>query len=215
MNKNKDKGFIKHVPNILTVARLVFTTVFFWMLFHSDNIADQSRTLFLDIAFVFFVITGLTDIADGYLARKFEVTSKFGRIVDPLADKYLVVGSFICFAFIGEPQLFPEIISPIAHKIIHWSIVVILISREVSVTMIRQWAESHNINFGASVYGKLKMFTQSFGIGTVLVKMTHVQTATWGYWFTAITFTIMVLATVISGAESIIRVVNAKKKMKL
>ena len=78
----------------------------------------------------------------------------------------------------------------------------ILIAREAYVTILRQWAEARGINFAATASGKFKMLTQSFAIGTVLIKMAHVQTATWGYWFTAITYVVMVSATVYSGLRA-------------
>jgi phosphatidylglycerophosphate synthase len=58
------------------------------------------------------------------------------------------------------------------------------------------------VSFGAVFSGKLKMFIQSFAIGTVVIKMAHVQTATWGYWFTVITYLIMLLVTVVSGIHA-------------
>jgi phosphatidylglycerophosphate synthase len=59
---------------------------------------------YLDIAFILFVVAGLTDIVDGTIARKLNVASKFGRMLDPLADKVLVCGAFICFAIIYYRQ---------------------------------------------------------------------------------------------------------------
>lgn len=189
---------VRHVPNALTLARLVLTVIFLGMILYSPQ-ASQ-RTTLLDGAFVLFIIAALSDIADGIIARRYNVTSKFGRIVDPLADKVLVCGAFICFAIIGEPRLFT--FSPLTHRFIHWGVVGILILREAYVTILRQWAESHGINFAATASGKFKMLTQSFAIGTVLVKMGHVQTATWGYWFTTVTYAVMVTATVVSGLRS-------------
>ena len=55
------------------------------------------------------------------------------------------------------------------------------------------------MNFAATASGKIKMLLQSFAIGTVLVKMAHVPTATWGYYFTTIIFIAMVVATIVSG----------------
>ena len=189
---------IRHIPNALTVGRLIMTVVLLALVLMSPEADNHTRLL--DIAFVLFVVAGLTDIVDGWMARRYEVTSKFGRIVDPLADKVLVCGSFICFAIIGEPRLFS--LSDRMHAIIHWSVVVILLSREIYVTVLRQWAESKGINFAATASGKLKMFFQSFSIGTVLVKAGHLPTATWGYWFTSIVFTLMVVTTVYSGLRA-------------
>jgi CDP-diacylglycerol--glycerol-3-phosphate 3-phosphatidyltransferase len=191
---------LKLIPNILTVARFVLTVVFLIMVLYAPRYYDQGEKAFpgfLDVAFILFVITGLTDVIDGPIARKLGVVSKFGRMVDPLADKVLVCGAFICFAVIGQPMLFnwPDA----ALAAIHWSVAAVIILREVYVTILRHIAEARGINFAATASGKIKMFLQSFAIGTVLVKMAHVQTAGWGYWFTAITFAIMLTATVVSG----------------
>ena len=100
---------LRHIPNILTMGRLVLTVVFLIMILMAPKYyADGERPFpgFLDVAFILFVVAGLTDIADGIAARRLNVTSKFGRMVDPLADKILVCGAFTCFALIGEPKLF-------------------------------------------------------------------------------------------------------------
>jgi len=186
---------LKFIPNILTFSRLLLTVIFLIMVLYSPRVADKA--LFLDIAFVLFVVAGLTDIVDGIVARRLNVTSKFGRMVDPLVDKVLVCGSFICFALIQEPKLFH--FSPVTLTAIHWSVAAILIAREAYVTVLRHIAEARGINFAATISGKFKMFTQSFAIGTVLIKMAHVQAATWGYYFTTVTFLIMLTVTIVSG----------------
>jgi CDP-diacylglycerol--glycerol-3-phosphate 3-phosphatidyltransferase len=186
---------LRFIPNILTFSRLLLTVIFLIMVLYSPKVANQA--LFLDVAFVLFVVAGLTDMVDGIVARRLNVTSKFGRMIDPLVDKVLVCGSFICFAIIQEPKLFN--FSPTMLTAIHWSVAAILIAREAYVTVLRHIAEARGINFAASVSGKVKMFTQSFAIGTVLIKMAHVQAATWGYWFTTVTFIVMLTVTVISG----------------
>ena len=191
---------LRLIPNILTFGRLVLTIIFLIMVLYAPPRYAQGELPFpdyLDIAFILFVIAGLTDMIDGTVARRLNVTSKFGRMVDPLADKVLVCGSFICFAIIGEPKLFN--FSPVVLSIIHWSVAGILIAREVYVTVLRHVAEARGISFAATVSGKVKMFLQSFAIGTVIIKIAHAQTDTWGYWFTTVTFVIMLAVTVISG----------------
>lgn len=189
---------VRLIPNILTFSRLVLTVVFLIMTLYSPYVVNKS--FFLDIAFVLFVIAGLTDIIDGIVARKLDVTSKFGRMMDPLFDKVLVCGAFVCFAIIGEPKLFGLGTGILAA--IHWSVAGILIAREAYVTALRHIAEARGVNFAATVSGKVKMFSQSFAIGTVIIKMGHVQTAMWGYWFTTVTFAIMLAVTVISGIRA-------------
>ena len=186
---------LKHIPNILTLGRLVLTVLFLIMLLYSPYIQDNS--FFLDIAFIIFVVAGLTDLVDGAIARRLNVASKFGRMMDPLADKVLVCGAFICFAIIGEPKLWG--LDKTALALIQWSVAGILIAREVYVTVLRHIAEARGISFAATASGKIKMFLQSFAIGTVVVKMAHAQTATWAYWFTTVTFALMIIVTVVSG----------------
>jgi len=190
---------LRYIPNILTLGRLVLTIVFLVMIllappYYADG--DVPFPGFLDVAFILFVIAGLTDIADGIAARRLKVTSKFGRMVDPLADKVLVCGAFICFAIIGQPKLFD--LGPGVLTAIHWSVAGILTAREVYVTVLRHIAESRGVNFAATISGKI----QSFAIGTVIIKMAHVQTAAWGYWFATVVFTLMLVVTVISGIRA-------------
>jgi len=202
---------LKLIPNILTFGRLVLTIIFLIMILYSPPIYAQGELPFpdfLDIAFILLCIAGITDVIDGIVARKFNVTSKFGRMVDPLADKALVCGAFVCFAIIGEPKLFN--LPDVTLRIIHWSVAAILILREVYVTVLRHIAEARGINFAATISGKIKMFLQTFAIGTVIIKIAHVQTATWGYWFTTVTFALMLIVTIISGLKATQR--NAWKK---
>ena len=194
---------LKLLPNILTLGRFVLTVIFLIMILLAPARYAQGELPFpdfLDIAFILFVIAGLTDMVDGTIARKLGVTSKFGRMMDPLADKALVCGSFICFAIIGQPKLFG--LPDTTMSIIQWAVAGIIIFREAYVTILRHIAEAKGINFAATVSGKIKMFLQSFAIGTVVIRMAHVQTAAWGYWFTTITFAIMLAVTVFSGIRA-------------
>ncbi len=191
---------LKLIPNILTFGRLVLTVVFLIMILYSPPPDAENRAIFLDIAFAIFVVASLTDMVDGAIARRLNVVSKLGRMIDPLADKVLVCGAFICFAIIGEPKLFG--FSPGALAAVQWSVAGILTLREVYVTVLRHIAEARGVNFAATVSGKVKMFLQSFAIGTVIIKMAHVQTAEWGYWFTTIVFILMLTITVVSGIRA-------------
>jgi CDP-diacylglycerol--glycerol-3-phosphate 3-phosphatidyltransferase len=186
---------VKFIPNILTFTRFALTFVFLGMILYSTSATN--KPFFLDIAFVLFVIAELTDIVDGKIARKFKVGSKLGRMTDPLADKILVCGAFVCFAIIGEPRLFGFSRGALAAT--HWTVAGILIIREAYVTIIRHITEARGLVFPAVATGKVKGVLQAFAIGTVIIKMAHVQTATWGYWFTTVTFVLMLAFTVISG----------------
>ena len=195
LSRGKLVTMVRAIPNMLTFGRLVLTIVVLIMILWSPYVPN--RPPFLDVAFVLFVIAGLTDIVDGIVARRLNVTSKFGRMVDPLFDKILICGAFVCFAIIGEPKLFGLGRGPLAA--IHWSVAGILSLREVYVTTLRHIAEARGVNFSAVISGKVKMFVQSFAIGTVMIKMAHVQTAEWGYWFTTVVIIITLAVTVATG----------------
>jgi CDP-diacylglycerol--glycerol-3-phosphate 3-phosphatidyltransferase len=165
---------------------------------------DMSFPGYLDIAFIIFVIAGLTDMFDGLVARKLNVASKFGRMVDPLADKILICGSFVIFALIGQPKLFE--FTKAQNAAIQWGFAAVIIAREAFVTILRHYSEARGIKFPATFSGKIKMFVQAFTVGTVIIKMAHVQTALWGYWFTTITYLVTVIITVVSGFLSIRKV---------
>ncbi len=191
---------LKVIPNILTLGRFVLTVVFLVMILFSGNPGVTNKSLFLDIAFVIFVTAGVTDMIDGAIARKLNVVSRFGRMMDPLADKALVCGAFICFAIINEPKLFEVSLQKLS--IMQWSVAAVLVLREVYVTALRHTAEARGINFAATFSGKIKMFLQSFAIGTIVIKMAHVPTAAWGHWFTTITLLIMLTVTLVSGIRA-------------
>ena len=194
---------VRFIPNILTMGRLVLTVVFLIMILLAPRYYADGEVPFLgflDVAFIIFIVAALTDIADGIAARRLNVTSKFGRMVDPLADKILVCGAFLCFAIVGEPKLFN--LGPVALAIIQWGTLGILAAREICVTILRHLAEARGINFAATKSGKIKMFLQSFAIGTVVMKMAHVQDAAWGYWFTSVVFIAMLVMTIVSGIRA-------------
>jgi CDP-diacylglycerol--glycerol-3-phosphate 3-phosphatidyltransferase len=204
MTGSKQNNIIRHIPNILTVARLVMTAVILGMILYAPTLGQEKPAGILLAAFVLFVIAGLTDIVDGYIARQCNATSKFGRMVDPLADKFLVCGAFLCFAIVGQPIFanfnFPEWL---LHTI-QWGTAAILLLREVVVQTLRQIAEARGINFGAVVWGKIKMFLQSFGIGTVLIGWAYVSRP-WGDWFTLVVYILMAFFTVYSGIKALKR----------
>ena len=203
MDTKGGNRLVRLVPNGLTFARLILTLVFLAMVLYAPRTGEAKPATFLMIAFTLFVIAGLTDIVDGPVARAFGVTSKFGRMLDPLADKILVGGAFICFVIVKQPT-FANIFSPHTATLIQWATAIVIIVREVFVTILRHIAEARGVSFAATVTGKVKMFIQSFGIGTVMVKWAFVSRP-WGDWFTIVTFAIMLLATVISGIKSLQR----------
>jgi len=166
----------RHVPNALTGFRLVLAGVFFILLSFYQYEGRGDPTL-LVVASGVYIIALLTDFLDGYLARKWQVEGAFGRVVDPFADKILVLGSFIFFA--GKNFVIPEHPHSLVVKTITGvapGIVILLLARELLVTMLRGLGEGAGQSFGAVWAGKVKMAFQS---GTILAILIYVAFLPW------------------------------------
>lgn len=163
------QGWKRRIPNLITLARLGLTVVFFCLL----NV-HQSSTFAATMwtAFVVFVVAALTDILDGYLARSWHVESAFGRVVDPFVDKILVCGAFIFFAstrFINTEELALFVTKDATITGVTPWMAVLLIGREFLITGLRGLAEAKGIDFRADWSGKIKMVVQSVAIGAIIV----------------------------------------------
>ena len=171
----------RHVPNILTAFRLVLAAAFFALLsFYQYE--GRGDPWLMTWAFAVYVAALVTDYLDGFLARRWDVPSQFGRVVDPFADKILVLGAFIFFA--GKnfiiPELVPEQLGPrYAMKTITGVVpgmVVLMLARELLVTSLRGMAEAGGESFAAVWAGKFKMAFQS---GTILAILVYVAFRPW------------------------------------
>ena len=120
------------------------------------------------VAIGVFMVAAISDALDGYLARKWNVESTFGRIMDPFCDKFLIVGALIYLA--GPRFVDPsEINSGLMVTGIYPWMVAVMLGRELLVTGIRGELEGQGIKFGANIFGKLKMILQSGVIPFVLL----------------------------------------------
>jgi len=165
------EDFRRHIPNALTLARIALAIAFFavltpWRYTSSPLSRGEFPDPWLIAATALFIIAALTDALDGHLARKWNVVSVFGRIMDPFADKVLIIGAFIYLAGPG----FTTASGSQASGIHPWMAAVI-VARELLITSIRASFESRGISFAASTSGKLKMILQSICIPLVLVLM--------------------------------------------
>lgn len=126
------------LPNQLTILRIILTPVFLY-LFLADN------TSLKQISLVVFIVAALTDWYDGWLARKFNYFTNWGKFWDPLADKILTSAAFLGFVFLG---------------IIPFWMVLIVIIRDFTVTTLRAYADYKGFTFPTSYYAKWKTFLQ-------------------------------------------------------
>jgi len=157
-----------NLPNQITIARLFLAIIFFACLAQFDARVDEPAWWILDVCAVLFLIAAITDVVDGYLARKHNQETSFGRILDPFVDKILTIGAYIFLAGEGFVDQGGDKISEVAG----WMVVVIL-GRELLVTSLRGVTEASGQAFAATVYGKVKMALQSTTIVWILLTLTH------------------------------------------
>ena len=156
-------GVFEHWPNRITAIRFVGSLVLF-VLFAFYGSGIEHNAWFFPVCFWLFVLTALTDFLDGYLARRDNQVTAFGRIADPFVDKVLVLGSMIFLAVMDwSREWFPA-----------W-IVVTVLAREFLVTGIRGYVESLGKEFPADWFGKVKMVAEVVAIVLLILGREHLQ----------------------------------------
>ena len=137
-----------NLPNKLTIARMCMVPLFMVALMFNT---DSSRIL----ATVIFALASLTDMLDGQIARKYNMVTNFGKLMDPLADKVLTAAAMICLVELGD--------------LAAW-IAVLIIFREYLITGLRSVAASENIVVAANIWGKVKTVCQMFALMFLMLK---------------------------------------------
>lgn len=191
-------GLQRNLPNVLTIGRVVLAGGFIaLMTLPSYALAESDNRLLLGLALALFVTAALTDALDGYLARKWNVVSVFGRIMDPFADKVLVLGAFVMLAGpqfsmaifseplgLGESAGDPIRVGSLQITGIQSWMVVVILARDLLVTSLRGMVEGRGKSFAALSAGKVKMVVQSVGIPLILATLMIVDRPTegWARW---------------------------------
>ncbi len=167
-----------NLPNKLTLLRIIAIPVFIVVLMMGYGYA----------ATVIFIAAALTDMLDGKIARKYDLVTNFGKLMDPLADKLLVMSALVCLVELGSVP--------------GWMVIVIL-AREFAVTGLRQVAASEGIVIAAGTTGKIKTITQMIAIPLLLLDNWPGRYI--GVPLDQIFLWIAVIMTIISGVEYIIK----------
>ncbi len=163
-----------NVPNQITVGRLLLAIAFLVLLALFEFSRRAELIWMLDVAFVVFVIAALTDWLDGYLARKHNQVTSFGRILDPFVDKILVLGGFVLLLGPGYRDGGGRDVTGLSA----WMVVVI-VARELLVSSLRSFSESRGRAYGANWWGKIKMILQSICIGWVVMSVGRMRDLEW------------------------------------
>jgi len=167
-----------NLPNKLTVGRMLAAPVFIVVLMLGYYYASA----------VIFILASLTDMLDGMIARKYNLVTNFGKIMDPLADKLLVVSALVCLVELGDVS--------------GWMVIVIL-AREFTVTGLRTVAAAEGVVIAAGTTGKIKTILQMIAVPALLLKNWPFHLI--GLPFDQIMLWAAVLMTVVSGVEYIIK----------
>jgi CDP-diacylglycerol--glycerol-3-phosphate 3-phosphatidyltransferase len=158
-------GVFQYWPNRITALRFLGALALFWILAQDERLGERAHVVdqaavaqkWILWSFWTFILVAASDVLDGWLARRGNHVTAFGRIADPFVDKVLVLGAMVFLSVLQwSQQWFPA-----------W-IVVVVLSREFLITAIRGYVESMGAQLPADWFGKVKMFAQCFAIGTVL-----------------------------------------------
>ncbi len=149
-----------NLPNLITIGRILACPVLF-LLIMAPSVALRFAS------FVLFLAAAFSDLWDGYLARKHGLVTDFGKLLDPLADKLLLVATLVPLFILSRG---PGPIGPIPvwGPLPLW-VMVVIFGRELAVTMFRSWAVSRGVVISAGKSGKHKTLSQNFFIGGVLL----------------------------------------------
>ncbi len=169
-----------NLPNRITLGRIALTFAFMFFLFAKIPYGKV-------LALVTFLLAAASDYLDGYIAKKYNIISDFGKIMDPVADKVLTLAAFLAFV---EMKLVPA-----------W-MVVIIIMRELLITSVRLWALKGKEALPAGMGGKQKTVSQMLSILVILVFIVIREagvsaygfwTPSFEYWYKQLIFILMII----------------------
>lgn len=167
------RPLFRQIPNLLTLLRIAAIPVLVRLLMDPRPRASWA-------AMGVFLVASLTDFLDGWIARRYGLVTPLGKLLDPLADKLLVVSALIMLGVMDRQPGIPG-----------W-LLVLIVGREFAVTGLRSIAASEGIVMAAEVTGKVKMFLQSIGVHFLIVHYTY-----FGVNCYRVGFTLLVLGTLV------------------
>lgn len=178
---------IQKLPNILSSLRIILAFLFVYLYL-------QTELEYRIASLVVFFFAAISDYYDGKIARKYEIESKFGVFLDPLADKFLTFAGFASLAVLA-PEIFP------------WWIVIVITVRDVSVTLLRIYAERKDYEMKTRFLAKAKTMVQMIYLYLALlfgmiVNLSYNWVEILGTTF-HVAFWLVMLLTVYSGIEYI------------
>ncbi|MGN7948044.1 CDP-diacylglycerol--glycerol-3-phosphate 3-phosphatidyltransferase [Microbacterium sp. 22215] len=185
----------RQLPNAITIARIPLAVVFLVLLLIGGTYGIGDITVRW-IAAVLFIVAISTDWVDGYLARKYEIVSDFGKLWDPIADKLLTGAGFIGLALLGE---------------LSWWLVIIILIREWGITIHRLMVAKEHV-VAAAWMGKIKTAVQAVALSWALLPLHVVIGLEPWVLVTAILMIVVLILTVVSGIDYIVAQVRGSRQ---
>ncbi|MCF8541101.1 MAG: CDP-diacylglycerol--glycerol-3-phosphate 3-phosphatidyltransferase [Aurantimicrobium sp.] len=180
-----------NAANIITVARILFAPAFIWLLLVStDQASDVTRW----VAAGLFVLGMATDGIDGFVARRYNLVTDLGKILDPIADKVLTGGALIALSILGE---------------LPWWVTALILVREVGITIFRMAVISDQV-IPASRGGKIKTVVQFVAITAALMPLS----ALWGAPMDIVNTVLMTLVVIITLATGVDYLVDGVRQQR-
>ncbi len=173
----------RQLPNSITVVRILCAPIFLWMLL-ADGGSDGALRWW---AGVLFIVAIATDGIDGYLARRYEIVTDLGKLLDPIADKALTGCAFVGLSILGE---------------LPWWVTIVVLVREIGITVYRFAVVSNHV-LAAAWMGKLKTVAQAVALSLALLPLWTVV-GDGVFWVNAVTMWIAVILTVASGIDYLV-----------
>lgn len=183
----------RQLPNVITIVRILCAPVFLWMLL-ADGGADGPLRWW---AAALFIVAIATDGIDGWIARKNDIVTDLGKLLDPIADKVLTGFAFIGLSILGE---------------LDWWITIVVLIREIGITVYRFMVVSDHV-LAAAWMGKLKTLAQGVALSLALLPLWTIV-GDWIWWVNGITMTIAVILTIASGIDYVVSEVRAARAKK-
>lgn len=175
-----DRASNWNVPNLITVVRILLAPVFIWMLLADAGADGPLRWT----AAALFVIAIATDGVDGAIARRNNLVTDLGKLLDPIADKILTGGALVSLSILNE---------------LPWWVTIVILVREIGITVYRFVVIRQGV-IAASRGGKIKTIVQSVAISFALFPLWTVF-GDWIFWVNGILMTAAVILTVVTGFD--------------
>ena len=174
-----------NIPNALTTLRIVLVPVFAWaLLAHPDSPGWRVATTAI------FAGAIATDSADGYLARKYEIVTRFGKLADPIADKALTGMAFLGLSIIGE---------------LWWWVTIVILVREWGITVMRFVVLRYGV-MAAGRGGKAKTVTQSVALILYLLPLPG-----WAHVVAMVVMAAALVITVVTGVDYVLAAIRLRR----